>query len=252
MISIAGLYKRFKRNEVLKGVTVEFEPGITAILGPNGSGKTTLIKCIMGMVIPDRGVVKVGGRVIDRKGAYRSKISYLPQIARFPENLKVREVIALVSDIRGLSGGHNTLATYFDLDIYWDQPLSSLSGGTLQKVNLVMALMSDNDTILLDEPTSGLDPVSMQRLRSYISNQKEQGKTLLLTTHIMSFAEEMADRIIYLLDGVVFFDGLIADLKQQYGKPTLEGAIAEVLKARKVHSNGQLKLPLIPEKKTVP
>ena len=240
MVTINELYKRFGKKEVLKGLTLTFEGGsITAVLGPNGSGKTTLIKSIMGMVIPNQGSITIDREDICGKSRYREKISYLPQIARFPENLKVREIMKMASDLKNLESDQIDLTDRFDLEPFMDQPLKSLSGGTLQKVNLVLALMSDNDLIILDEPTSGLDPVAMQKLRQLIFQLRREGKIIILTTHIMSFAEEMADRVVYLLDGKIYFDGSLAALKKMFSQVTLEGAIAELLQNHKLRSNGE-------------
>ncbi|HRF39493.1 MAG TPA: ATP-binding cassette domain-containing protein, partial [Saprospiraceae bacterium] len=103
MIEIRNLHKSYGKLEVLQGIDLGFEQKgrIAAILGPNGSGKTTLIKSILGMVLPDKGEIRVDGQAIRQQWAYRERISYLPQIARFPENLSVRELIAMIKDLRG-------------------------------------------------------------------------------------------------------------------------------------------------------
>ncbi len=103
MIDIINLHKRFGKLQVLQGINLEFrdQGKITAVLGPNGSGKTTLIKCILGMVLPEEGEIWVEGKSIRGESAYRSRIGYLPQIAQFPNNLTVQEVIRLIKTIRG-------------------------------------------------------------------------------------------------------------------------------------------------------
>lgn len=231
MITIEKLKKSFGKNEVLKGIDLQLDtPGkITAVLGPNGSGKTTLIKCILGMVLPDQGEVQVMGDSIKGQWAYRSKIDYLPQIARFPENLTVREVIDLIKDIRGGLAQDEELIERFQLADYLDKRLVNLSGGTRQKVNLTLAFMYDSPLVILDEPTSGLDPVAMLKLRDLIRQEKKQGKMILITTHIMSFVEEMADDIIFLLEGRVYFRGSLQELKTRYKETSVERAIARIL-----------------------
>ena len=105
MIQITDLHKKFGKNEVLKGLDLTIEPGrIYAILGPNGSGKTTLIKSILGMVLPDKGKIEVLGKPIAKGWKYRKQIDYLPQIANFPGNLKVRELIKMIKDLRNDEG----------------------------------------------------------------------------------------------------------------------------------------------------
>ncbi len=247
MISIKHLYKSFGKNHVLKNVNIEFsKPGVTAVLGPNGSGKTTLIKIILGMVLAGKGQVEVLGKGIHRQWAYRKDIAYLPQIARFPENLTVNELIGMVKDLRGPAAkvpeGWGSPATadneisldkfltdMFGLEPFLDKRLSNLSGGTRQKVNLVIAFMYDCPVIILDEPTAGLDPISIVRLKELIAKERNAGKTILVTTHVMSLVEELADEIVYLLEGQIHFRGSLAELKKRYSGGNLERAIAALL-----------------------
>jgi Cu-processing system ATP-binding protein len=230
MIDIKEFYKKFGKNQVLKGVDLNIsEKGIFAILGPNGSGKTTLIKAILGMVLPDSGQLSVGGTTIKRNWKYRDQIDYLPQIANFPPNLKVNELIAMIKDLRNRPGEDKKLIALFGLEPFLAKKLSTLSGGTKQKVNLVLTLMFESPIIILDEPTSGLDPIALLHLKELISEEKKKGKTILITSHIMSFVEEMADEIVFLLEGKVYFKGDIQTLKTQTNQPVFERAIAHLL-----------------------
>jgi Cu-processing system ATP-binding protein len=230
MISIQNLQKSFTGNEVLKGIDLDFDrPGITAILGPNGSGKTTLIKCILGMVIPTKGAVNVNGQNVKGNWEYRSQIGYLPQIAQFPDNLTVGELIAMIRDIRGDGAAEGPLIELFELEPFLDKRLGKLSGGTKQKVNLVLALMYDSPILILDEPTSGLDPVALLHFKEFINAERQKGKTILITTHIMSLVEEIADEIVFLLEGNIYFRGRMQELNEKYGGENLEKAIAGIL-----------------------
>ena len=234
MIKIEKLYKKFGQNEVLKGIDVNFDrPGITAVLGPNGSGKTTLIKSILGMVIPDKGSIKLNDKPILKEYQYRDQVDYLPQIARFPENLTVSELLRMIKDLRGREANDKALISYFQLEPFLDKRLGNLSGGTRQKVNIVQAFMYDSPVIMLDEPTAGLDPVAMIRFRDLIFKEKAKGKIILITTHIMSFVEEVSDELIFLLEGKIHFKGTVEELKYQYNEPSLERAIAWILQGGK-------------------
>ncbi len=231
MIKIENLHKRFGKNQVLKGVDLDIsEGGIFAILGPNGSGKTTLIKCILGMVIPDKGEMLIESKSIRKSWKYRQQIDYLPQIANFPPNLTVSELIRMIKDLRNKPAEEELLIKSFQLEPFLDKKLSSLSGGTKQKVNLLLTLMFDSPLIILDEPTSGLDPIALLHLKELIQKEKTNGKTILVTSHIMSFVEEMADEIVFLLEGKVYFKGDISTLKEKTQKESFELAIANVLK----------------------
>lgn len=231
MIDIKQLIKNFGKVKVLKELDLFIRAGgIFAILGPNGSGKTTLIKSILGMVIPDSGSITIEGENILRKYSYRNNIDYLPQIASFPNNLTVNELIKMVKDLRNISTREAELISLFGLDQFLDKKLGNLSGGTRQKVNLVLAFMFDSSLMILDEPTSGLDPVSLIHLKRHIRDEKSKGKTILITSHIMDFVEEISDEIVFLLDGKIYFQGTVVELKNQTGKPDLEHAIAAILK----------------------
>lgn len=203
--------------------------GIFAVLGPNGSGKTTLIKSILGMVIPDKGEIKIEGNSVLKQSAYRNNINYLPQIANFPANLTVNELIKMVKNLRPKEAHDKELIKLFALEPFLDKKLGNLSGGTKQKVNIVLTFMFESDLIILDEPTTGLDPISLIHLKEIIHLEKEKGKTILITTHIMSFVEEIADEIVFLLDGEIYFKGSSNELKQRTGQKDLEHAIAKLM-----------------------
>lgn len=230
MITIKALKKSFGSNQVLKGVDLEVtEAGICAVLGPNGSGKTTIIKSILGMVIPDSGELSVANQNVKGQWGYRKLIGYLPQIARFPENLTVLEVIKMVKDIRGEVADEQPLIARFGLEPFLNSPLRNLSGGTRQKVNIVLCFMFDAQYIILDEPTAGLDPVALISLKALINEERDRGKMILLTTHIMDLVEELADEIVFLLEGKIFFKGSLTDMREMTGEIKLERSIAKIL-----------------------
>lgn len=230
MIEIRGIRKSFGKLQVLKGFDFSLEEGkTTAILGPNGSGKTTLIKSVLGLVVPSAGEIRMNNESIFNGWKYRSEIGYLPQIARFPENLKVRELISLIEDVRNHKGDYNGLIDVFDLKNFLNKKLGQLSGGTRQKVNIVLTFMFDCPLYILDEPTSGLDPIALIRLKDLIASKKKAGKTFLITTHIMSLVEELSDSLIFLLEGQVYFRGTYQEMLEVEKEESLERAIANIL-----------------------
>ena len=232
MIEIDGLLKRYGKLPVLRGVDLRVERGrVTAVVGPNGAGKTTLIKAVLGLAHPDGGRIAVDGVVLDGGVDYRARIGYMPQIARFPENLTGADLLALLKDLRG---GANVcpvdeeLIDRFRLAPQLDKPLRTLSGGTRQKVNAVMAFLFRPDLLILDEPTAGLDPVASSILKDKIHAERRAGRTFVLTSHIMSELEELADDVAFLLDGRVRFAGPLDDLKRSTRQTNLERAIAQL------------------------
>ena len=232
MIHIQDLHKSFGKNAVLEGIDLKIDqPGIYAILGPNGSGKTTLIKTVLGMVLPDKGEVEVLGRNVRKDWKYRSELNYLPQIANFPGNLKVAELLRMIKDLRGSASTEEELIEQFGLQPFLDKKLSSLSGGTRQKVNIVIAFMFNSRLMILDEPSTGLDPNALLVLKEHLLGEKAKGKTILVTTHIMQFVEEMADEIIYLLEGNIYFKGSIDKLIKTTKQEDFQHAIALISKS---------------------
>ena len=230
MIEFKNLHKRFGKLVVLDGLDLEIKKGgIFAILGPNGSGKTTLIKCLLGMVIPNKGEIIFDKKSVLRQWEYRNNLNYLPQIANFPPNLTVIELINMVKNFRPKEANDEELIELFGLKNFLDKKLGNLSGGTKQKVNVVLTFMFDSELIILDEPTNGLDPIALIHLKEIIQKEKDKGKTILITTHIMSFVDEVADEIVFLLDGKIYFKGTIEALKKQTNNDNLEHAIANLM-----------------------
>ncbi|HEX6049224.1 MAG TPA: ABC transporter ATP-binding protein [Gemmatimonadaceae bacterium] len=236
MITIHDLAKRFGALDVLCGLDLEIQPGrVTGVVGPNGAGKTTLIKIILGLTRPDGGRVLMDGEPIGNDAAYRMRVGYMPQIARFPENLTGAELIAMVEELRGQQGEATArgrdreLIERFHLAPHLHKPLRTLSGGTRQKVNAVLAFLFDPDLLILDEPTSGLDPVASGILKAKVGGARAAGKTVIVTSHVMSELEEIADDIAFVLEGRVRFAGSVHDLKLHTRQLSLERAIAQMM-----------------------
>jgi Cu-processing system ATP-binding protein len=231
MIKIENLYKSFGKLQVLNNLNLNFDKGgIHTILGPNGSGKTTLIKSILGLVIPNSGTIQINGKQVLGQWAYRNEISYLPQIANFPQNLKVLELLKMINDLRRGSKKEDKLISGFGLEPYLEKKLGHLSGGTKQKVNITLTLMFDSPVVILDEPTTGLDPIALLYLKKLIAEEKSGGKTILISTHIISLVEEISDEIVFLLEGNICFQGSTNELKNKTSQVNLENAIAKILK----------------------
>ena len=230
MIAYRNIFKSFGHNTVLKDISIQFEEGvITAIMGPNGSGKTTLIKSFLGLVIPDKGVIDFRETNILRSHDYRNQVAHLPQIARFPENLTAAEIISMIKDLREGKTNEEYFIGLFNLSGEMNKKMGTLSGGNRQKVNLVLALMYDTPIIILDEPGTGLDPNSRINLKKYLDDSRSSGKTILITTHMINFVEEMADNVLFLMDGKVYFDGSLQTLLKEHNGVGLEKAIANIL-----------------------
>ncbi|MEP6990904.1 MAG: ABC transporter ATP-binding protein [bacterium] len=216
--------------EVLRGLDLRIARGrVTAIVGPNGAGKTTFIKSVLGLTRPDAGTLAFDGTPIARDDAYRARIGYMPQIARFPDHMTGAELLELLQSLRGGDATDERLVDAFGLQGELRKKLRVLSGGTRQKVNAVAAFLFAPELYVLDEPTAGLDPVSSGLLKARILEERAQGRTILLTSHIMSEIDELADDVIYLAEGRVRYCGARSALKDAMGHTHLERAIAELM-----------------------
>jgi len=233
MVRVEELTKRYGTLEALKGVSAEFPPGVvTAVVGPNASGKTTLMKSILGLVVPDSGNVWVMDRPALKNPKVREHIGYMPQDPRFPENVTVREVIRWIEELRGRPKlDLEELMAYFGLEPHLEKPTRVLSGGTRQKLSAVLAFLFDPEVLILDEPTAGLDPLASSRFKDRVAGEKERGKTVILTSHVMSELEELADRVVFLLEGAVVFSGDLDELRERTGETRLERAVARLMEA---------------------
>jgi len=231
MIEISKLTKRFGDHEVLRGVDLTVDRGrVMGIVGPNGAGKTTLIKTLLGLCQPTSGDILLDGRTILGQEAYRAHIGYMPQIARFPENLTALELFDMVRDLRGTPGVLDaSLLRGFALESQLDKPLRVLSGGTRQKVNACLALLFQPSLLVLDEPTAGLDPLSSAILKDRLLSLRGEGVTVLVASHIISELEELCDDVAFLLDGVTRFAGPIGELTSMTRQANLERAIAALM-----------------------
>ena len=232
VIEVRGLTKNFGRLRVLDALDLQIRRGeVTAVLGPNGAGKTTLIKSILGLVRPDAGTISVWGEPLGAGPEYRSRVGYMPQIARYPENLTPRELVSMLRDLRGSSAEvDERLVETLRVGPELDKPFRTLSGGNRQKTSAVLAFLFRPDVLFLDEPSAGLDPVSSSVLKDRILAEREEGRTVVLTSHILSEVQELADRVVYLLDGRIYFDSPVAALLAASGEATLERAIARRMK----------------------
>ena len=231
MISLSGVRKRFGALQVLDGVDLTIASGrITAVVGPNSAGKTTLIKSILGLTRVDAGHIAIEGRPLDERGSYRESLCYMPQIARFPENLTASDLFDMMRDLRtGTRTEDMELVTSLGLEPFLEKPLRILSGGTRQKVNAVLAFLFSPTVLILDEPTAGLDPVSSGIVKDKVAQARANGATVLLTSHVMSELDELADDLAFLADGRIRYTGSIHDLKKMTRQLSLERAVAQVL-----------------------
>jgi Cu-processing system ATP-binding protein len=228
MIEIRNLNKSYGRHKVLTDVNLDIPTGqVTALLGPNGAGKSTLIKCLMGMVHPDSGSISWKGEPVNDPIEWKKLIGYMPQRPSFPENLRISDIINMLKDIRG---NEAEIAEHWLVDSGLTEHMakrpSELSGGNRQKLNALVAFMFSPEILFLDEPTAGMDPIVGSRFKDEVTTLRDHGKTVILTSHVLSEVEQMANHLVYIIGGQVVLDIPLVELLDRTGTSNLERAMA--------------------------
>ena len=233
MIRLEHITKRFKKLRALNDISVSFQKGqVISLIGPNGSGKTTLIKSILGMVKPDSGKISFRDEYINGGYDYRKYIGYMPQIGRYPDNMKMGQLFDMLINIRNKPEEEldNELIKQFDLYTMYEKPMRTLSGGTRQKVSAAVAFLFNPEVLILDEPTAGLDPLSSEILKEKITKEKQKQKLILITSHILSDLDDFTSYVMYLQEGKMQFLKEIETLYEETGELKLGKAIARIMK----------------------
>ncbi|MCC6550433.1 MAG: ABC transporter ATP-binding protein [Ignavibacteriaceae bacterium] len=244
MIAISHLNKSFGKNHILKDISAQISPGaITAIAGPNGSGKTTLMKCLLGLLRYDSGEVFISGHNISLSSAYKKETGYVPQQSALPANLSIEDMVSMLMELRDATySRYDDLVALLHLEGQIQKKSSSLSGGTRQKAGLLLGMLFHPSVLILDEPLSYLDPATSVVVKEELLRMKENGCTVLLSSHNMHEIEEIAGQLIYILEGRIHFSGSPVQLMEHHGTATLESALSHVLKNHYESNRQNLKI----------
>ncbi|MCB1144453.1 MAG: ABC transporter ATP-binding protein [Leptospiraceae bacterium] len=222
MIKIENLNKSYNNHKVLKDISLDISEGlITALLGPNGSGKTTLIKSILQLRYPDSGKISnPDGNFFD------TPIGYMPQIPNFPENLKIREIIDIVSRLEKRKPEDlEYLLDEMKMESMYNKTFNELSGGMKQKVNILQCFSFRKKIYILDEPTSSLDPGMTYFFKNLLKRKKEENCSIIFTSHILSEVQQLADKLVLLVEGKLLFHGTREEALKKYNRDDLEEAL---------------------------
>jgi ABC-2 type transport system ATP-binding protein len=219
VIHVQGLAKSYKKVEALRGVDFDVKRGsIFALLGPNGAGKTTVVRILSTLLKADAGTASVNGFDVATQAAdVRGSISLTGQFAAVDEILSGRENLVLVAHLRHLTDPGSladALLERFSLNDAGARRVSTYSGGMRRRLDIAMSLVGNPDVIFLDEPTTVLDPEARIEVWQAVKELAAHGTTVLLTTHYLDEAEQLADRIAILRDGRIVVNGTLTELKQ--------------------------------------
>ncbi|HKU58391.1 MAG TPA: ABC transporter ATP-binding protein [Gaiellaceae bacterium] len=213
-VAVSGLTKTYGDHEALRGIDFEIAAGeVFGLLGPNGAGKTTTVEILEGYRKPDAGTVTVLGEDPQKAGRnWREQVGVVLQSSSLYVNLTVRESLETFAGYYRQPRDANEVCTVVGLDEKKDARVRTLSGGQKRRLDLGLALIGDPELIFLDEPTTGFDPGARRTAWETIRNLRALGKTVLLTTHYLDEAEQLADRVAVLRDGVIVREGTPAQL----------------------------------------
>ena len=236
MIEIKNLTKKFNKFTALNQVNIRFNDGHSvALIGPNGCGKTTLIKCILGLNVVEDGDILVKNESVKEHYLYRKNIGYMPQIGRYPENMTIAQTIQMIKDTRKVSENDldTELLEAFELKSIFDKKMRTLSGGTTQKVSAVLAFLFNPGIIILDEPTAGLDPLASEILKNKIIKEKNKGKLIIITSHLLSELDDIVSEIVFMNEGKVIVHQSVEELMTERKTEKISESIISILKEMK-------------------
>lgn len=224
MLTVENVAKRFGDHVALNGVSLEVPKArIFGLLGPNGAGKTTLIRIITRIMGPDEGRILLEGRPMTTADVRR--LGYLPEERGLYKKMKVGEQAVYLARLKGLDKAEATdrLKAWFerwDMADWWNKKVEELSKGMAQKVQFITTVLHEPELVILDEPFSGFDPINAELIRSEILRMREEGTTIMLSTHNMGSVEELCDHIALINKNHVVLSGSVRDIRKQFSTST--------------------------------
>ncbi len=224
-LEIHRVTKRFGDFTAVSDLSLNVPAGsVYGLLGPNGAGKTTTIRMVMNILVPDEGTVQVLGRSLDEE--MKAHIGYLPEDRGLYPKMKVGELILFLAEIKGVSrprarAGLDGWLRRFDLGDWCNKKVEQLSKGMQQKVQFIVTVLHRPDLIILDEPFAGLDPVNTKLIKDIMLELRDEGRTIIFSTHRMEQVEMICDNICLINKSRMVLEGNLAEIKRRYGKNTV-------------------------------
>jgi sodium transport system ATP-binding protein len=236
MIVVKNLHKSFGAVKAVNGVTFEARDGeITGLLGPNGAGKTTTLRMLYSLLPPDQGEIRIDGLDPTRDAMkIKRTLGVVPDSRGLYSRLTARENITYYGELHGMNKKSirdriGKLTETLDMEDFIDRRTEGFSQGQRVKVAIARAMVHEPQTVLMDEPSNGLDVMSTRALRHYIRSLRDQGHSVVLSTHIMQEVAALCDRIVIIAKGEVAADGTAAELLERSGCDSLEDAFVKLI-----------------------
>ncbi|MEI6613798.1 MAG: ATP-binding cassette domain-containing protein [Chrysiogenales bacterium] len=219
---LKDLVKDFDGKRAVDRISFTARKGeILGLLGPNGAGKTTTIRMIMNIIAPDQGTIEILGRPFSEK--MKNNIGYLPEERGLYRKMKIMDVLIFLGELKGLQADtirerSRRLLQQFDLNSYEQKKVEELSKGMAQKLQIIVTILHEPELLILDEPFSGLDPLNIELVTRILLEKKKEGVSIILSTHLMEYAEKIVDSLVMINQGRKVLDGKLTEIKAQYGK----------------------------------
>jgi ABC-2 type transport system ATP-binding protein len=220
-LELKDLVKDFDGKRAVDRISFTARRGeILGLLGPNGAGKTTTIRMIMNIIAPDQGTIEILGRPFSEK--MKDKIGYLPEERGLYRKMKVMDILVFLGELKGLRAETirvrgRRLLQQFDLERYEQKKVEELSKGMAQKLQIIATILHEPELLILDEPFSGLDPLNIELVTRILLEKKKEGVSIILSTHLMEYAEKIVDSVVMIDQGRKVLDGRLAAIKAEYG-----------------------------------
>lgn len=242
-VEVSQVSKSFNGQSVVKNISFDIAPGeVFGLIGPNGAGKTTIIRMLLDILKPDSGEIRILDSLLSERT--KDRIGYLPEERGMYRRLTVMDTLVYLGALKNKHSKERALELLEKMEMvsHKDKKISELSKGMAQKIQIIAAIIHDPEFVILDEPFSGLDPVNMKLVKDLILELDKEGKTILISTHMMDQVERMCERIFMINKGTGVLYGSIGEIKSRYGKNTIflefDGELKKIAGVKKINQSG--------------
>jgi len=239
VITVENLVRTFGSKRAVNGITFHVDDGeIYGLLGPNGSGKSTTMRILAGILRPSSGRVAVNGiDVAEDPTGVKRITGYVPETPALYESLTPVEFFNFIGSVRRIPREElqervDTLVRAFGIERYMGELIGALSFGTMQKISLISGMLHDPDVLILDEAMNGLDPKSARILRELLLQFKEEGRSIVFSTHVLALAETICDRVGVIYNGEIIAEGTVPELKRFAHEESLEDVFLKLTESQ--------------------